>query len=494
MRIEGRRYRDEWLPNYYPSRQVGDSFIRISRTGKSQMLTAEEDAQLNEFFMDPALFERLEGTGHIITANNTKKVLENLKTWMEGTYDGPSLHIVAATRRCNLNCTYCHMDPVPASASRLIYDLQPEVAKNIIRFILESPSPALNIEFQGGEAFLNFAGIKYFVEEMRRQNESVGKKVSFDVVSNLTVATDEQMAYCQANSIKVSYTLNGPREMHDHFRITRKGGGSFDAVMRKVEHIRKKFPGLLSPYPLCVITADNAKDIVSMLEFYYAMGFRELAIITLNHLGNAVRTGLQFDAKDFVKHYVKVLDYIYEKNKTSNEVYSERLVKIALMKILGGCDVPFIDWRNPIGYVSGALIYDYDGEILPADEARSLKEVFSLGNVMNTSYDQLIRNKESFKTVNLSLRDRDPECRECAYNPYCGVSPVLHYAKTGELAPRPYQSDDCITVMAILDWVFKKLEEDPIPLMRMIPQVNKQIMAMVPKEETESPVLEYAGA
>lgn len=485
MRIEGRRYRDEWLPNFYPSRKVGDCFIRISRTGKSQMLTAEEDAQLNEFFMDVGLFERLERTGHIITADNSKEVMESLGTWLKGNYDGPQLHIVVATKRCNLNCTYCHMNPEPTSASKSVYDLQPETANNIIRFILESPNPVLQIEFQGGEAFLNFPGMVYFVEEAKRQNEPIGKTLKWAVVSNLMVATDEQLAYCQENHIQVSYTLNGPPEIHDYFRITRSGKGSYDAVIRRMEHIHKKFPGLLSSTPLCVITADNAKDILSLVDFYYELFFRNVAILYLKHLGNAVRNGIHFDVREFIKYYLDTLDYIYNKNKTLKEPIGERLVEVALLKILSPVDSPYIDWRNPVGYISKSIVYDYDGEILPVDEARSLRDVFSLGNVRNTSYDQLIRNKDTFKTVNLSIRDRDAECRECAYNPYCGLSPVLHYAKTGDMNPRAYESDECFLVIGILDWVFKKLMEDPIPLLRMVPKLTPHLIDLLASEKRE---------
>jgi len=496
MRIEGRRYRDEWLPNFYPSRKVGDRYVRISRTGKSQMLTAEEDAQLNEFFMEDDLFKRLERTGHLITSKNALEVMASLRDWLKGSFDGPQLHIVVATKRCNLNCTYCHMNPEPTSADKQVYDLQPEVAKQIIRFILESPNPFLQIEFQGGEAFLNFPGMVSFIEEMKRQNASVGKKIRWAVVSNLMVATDEQLAYCHENQVQVSFTLNGPRETHDYFRITRSGRGSYDVVMRRMEQINKKFPGLLATAPLCVVTADNAKDIKALLDFYYELGFRDVGILYLKNLGNAVRHRLQFDAREFVKHYLDALDYIYEKNKTLEEAFKERLVQIAMTKILCATDIPFVDWRNPVGYVTNAMVYDYDGEILPVDEARSLREVFSLGNVRDLTYGQLIRNKETFKTVNLSLRDRDAECRECAYNPYCGVSPVLHYAKTGNLDPRAYESDECFLVLGILDWVFKKLMEDPIPLVRMLPELTPHLveMAAAGKKKEEDAKAEVAPA
>lgn len=494
MRIEGRRYRDEWLPNFYPSRKVGDRYVRLSRTGKSQLLTAEEDGQVNEFFMDDDLFDRLEKTGHIITAKNAQAVMDSLKLWMKGTYDGPQLHIVVATKRCNLNCPYCHMNPEATSASKNIYDLQPEVADNIIRFMLQTPNPVLEVEFQGGEPFLNFAGMVHFFEETKRQNASVGKEIKWSVVTNLMVATDEQLAFCNDNRIRISYTLNGPRDIHDSMRISRSGKGSYDTVMQKIENAKAKFPGLLSSAPLCVVTADNAKDIRRMLDFYYELGFRDVGILHLKNLGNAVRNNLPFDIHEFIKCYIDALDHIYEKNKTLKEPYRERVVELALIKILSDSDVAFVDWRNPVGYVSGGLVYDYDGEILPVDEARSLRGVFTLGNVKDTSYDELIRKKETFKTVNLSLRDRDPACRECAYNPYCGVSPVLHYARTGDMVPRAYETEECFLVIAIMDWVFKKLMEDPLPLVCMIPEMVPHLIGSVSGEGEGERELVASGA
>jgi radical SAM protein with 4Fe4S-binding SPASM domain len=241
--------------------------------------------------------------------------------------------------------------------------------------------------------------------------------------------------------------------------------------MKRIEHIKSKFPGLLGSYPLCVITEGNMAQLNHMADYYFDLGFKELGLIHLKNLGNA-RGHVEFDVRKFVPHYFGLLDHIYNKNKLSPEnCYTERIVKTALQKILYPSNPLFVDWRNPIGYFSNSIIYDYDGEILPVDEARSLRDVFSLGNVRDKTYDELIRKRSSFETLNLSIRDRDSVCRECTYNPYCGVSPVLHYSKTGKLAPEPHVSDECILVLAVFDWLFKKLiEEDPIPLLKMVPE------------------------
>src|SRR5438552_6196069 len=94
MRIEGKRYRDEWLPNFYPSRELApDRWLRISRTGKTVVLSAAEDRQISEIYMDAPLYERLERTGHILTPANATRVFQELKLWQLRYYAGPELHI-----------------------------------------------------------------------------------------------------------------------------------------------------------------------------------------------------------------------------------------------------------------------------------------------------------------------------------------------------------------------------------------------------------------
>ncbi len=487
MRTEGFKYRDQWLPNYFPSREIAPGrHLRLSRHGTTQILTPEQDRQLEEIFMEDELYERLERTGHILTKTNALETLDALKTWHTLTYRGPALHIVVLTKRCNLNCTYCHMNPEHIGASPDVFDMKPEVADAVIGFALSSPSPFINFEFQGGEPFLNFEGMKYFVTEAKRRAAETDKRIDFCVVSNLMLVKDEQIEFCREHGINVSYSLNGPRELHDLFRRTRSNTGSFDRVMKRIREIQEKFPGVLSTSPLCVIGADNAKDLIPMIDFYHEQGFQGVAILKLKYLGNTVKTDLGFDIREFLKYYIEALDYLLEKNKELGASYSERMVRVLLSKITGKFDCGFVDWRNPVGDFGSAITYDYDGHILPSDEARSLRHEFGLGNVLDQSYEDLVQRRETFKSMNLSLRDRDSTCRECAFNPYCGVLPVLDYARTGNPAPVPHESEECIQTMALLDWLFARLEEDPIPLFRMLPGMDDKLVATAAEIDAEA--------
>ena len=476
MRVEGKRYRDEWLPNFYPSREIArDHWLRISRTGRTVVLSTAEDCQISEISMDDSLYEKLERTSHIITPNNSPRVFEELKLWQLRYYAGPELHMVVPTARCNLACTYCHMNPQPLDASRDKFDMNPETCRAVVEFALKSPNPRINFEFQGGEPFLNFAAIRAVVEHAEDLNRTVGKDLSFSAVTNLMIPTDEHLAFCRDHDIRVSYTVNGPQQIHDHYRQTAKGGKSFAGLMRRLRQVEKRFPDVISATPLCVIDDYSAPQLEAMIDFYYDEGFDGIGFIRLKPLGFARRGQLNFDISNFMDAYLRGLEYIMNKNRTTERSFREYMVPVVLTKILGNSDTGFVDWRNPCGDVSGALVYDFDGEILPADEARSMREIFSLGNVKSISYEELVRRKNTFRTMNLSLRDRDPTCRECAYNPYCGVMPVLEYARRGSMETLPHQSEDCLYTLSLLDWTFRKLLTDPLPLILMVPQLREHM-------------------
>ena len=479
MKRPGFRYRDEWLPNDCQSRQLpSGNFVRISRCGTTTILSGSEDSQLREIFMTEELFGKLERTGHIVTSGNAIHVLEALKKWHERTYLGPELHIVVTTTRCNLDCEYCHMNPQPVSKAPASTDLQPDTARAIVRFAMSSPNPKLTFEFQGGEPFLNFEAVQTVVEEARRQNRTAAKDLRFTLVSNLMVARDDQLAYCSDHGIQLSYTLNGPQIVHDHFRRTRSGAGSFLVVRNRLDEIRSRFPELLSPSPLCVIDLAVAENLEEIIDFFYNEGFPSLSLLRLKPLGNAIHRTQPIRAREFMAHYVRGLDYILSKNQAiGSRSFSERMVRVAMQKIVGDSNVGFVDWRNPCGDVSGAITYDWDGEILPADEARSMREEFALGNVRNSTYEELISRRETFRTMNLSLRDRDSVCRECAYNPYCGVMPVLEYARTGSAIPVPHGSEDCLFTLAVLDWVFAHLEAHPLAVFKMAGVTESELAA-----------------
>src|SRR5947208_12264877 len=71
------------------------------------------------------------------------------------------LHIFVVTLRCDHSCHYCQVSRQTVNKGE--YDMTPEMADRAVDLMLESPSPYITLEFQGGEPLLAFDLIKYVV-------------------------------------------------------------------------------------------------------------------------------------------------------------------------------------------------------------------------------------------------------------------------------------------------------------------------------------------
>jgi uncharacterized protein len=76
-----------------------------------------------------------------------------------------SLFMFVATLRCDHSCPYCQVSR--QSEDRMAYDMTQDIADRAIVFMFKSPSPAIKVEFQGGESLLHFDLVKYIVERER---------------------------------------------------------------------------------------------------------------------------------------------------------------------------------------------------------------------------------------------------------------------------------------------------------------------------------------
>ena len=79
-----------------------------------------------------------------------------------------SLHIFVVSLRCDYTCQYCQVSR--QTDDKHAFDMSEETADKALELVFKSPSPALKIEFQGGEPLLNFSLIRYIVNEAIRLN------------------------------------------------------------------------------------------------------------------------------------------------------------------------------------------------------------------------------------------------------------------------------------------------------------------------------------
>jgi uncharacterized protein len=141
---------------------------------------------------------------------------------------------------CNLDCKYCFFLSkemlYPGDRFRMADDL----LALYIRQLLESqPGPDITIAWQGGEPTL--MGLDFFRHsiELVRRHARPGTAVEHTIQTNGVELTDDWCAFFRANRFLVGLSLDGPREMHDLYRVDKGGRPTFDRVMRAARLMQK---------------------------------------------------------------------------------------------------------------------------------------------------------------------------------------------------------------------------------------------------------------
>ena len=146
------------------------------------------------------------------------------------------LHIA---HTCNLNCEYCFASQGKYHGERALMSL--EVGKRAIDFLVENSGTRKNLEvdFFGGEPLMNFEVVKQIVAYARSIEKEKGKNFRFTLTTNGVLVDKEVIEFANRECHNVVLSLDGRREVHDRFRRTINGKGSYDTVVPKFQEFVK---------------------------------------------------------------------------------------------------------------------------------------------------------------------------------------------------------------------------------------------------------------
>jgi len=166
--------------------------------------------------------------------------------------------------------------------------------------------------------------------------------------------------------------------------------------------------------------------------------------------------------KTFTDSFKSVLDYIIDLNLRGTP-FVEYYTALLLTRILTPFSTGFVDLQSPSGAGISGVIYDYNGNVYPADEARMLSRMgdnhFVMGNVYSDSYQSIFKGEVITNIVNGSCLEIMPECADCAYLPYCGADPIRNYLETKDIVGKRPKSAFCDKHTRIFDHLFSLLRE-----------------------------------
>lgn len=154
----------------------------------------------------------------------------------------PGFHLLAkpSGSTCNIDCTYCFFLSKEALYPNDKSRMSEPTLEAYVRQLLESHlAPQVTVAWQGGEPTLMkldfFKRSIELVEKYRRP----GQSVQHTFQTNGLLLDDEWCAFFKQHRFLVGLSVDGPRELHDTYRVDRRGKGTFDLVMNGWRALRR---------------------------------------------------------------------------------------------------------------------------------------------------------------------------------------------------------------------------------------------------------------
>lgn len=447
--------------NYFNFKPFKDKYLITNDMGKYQFVSQETlSSIINDTDIDEDVLVKLKENFFLfdeyenVLAEKAKYYIRDSKSYLFGS---TSLHIFVLTNICNMSCIYCQAKDDISIVHKL---MSIETAEKCVDIALQSPSRFLSFEFQGGEPLANFDVLKHIV--LYTEEHKGNKCISFNLVSNLTLLTDDMLDFLIEHKVVISTSLDGDRELHDKNRSFSGGSGTYDIVVDKIKQIQN---AKLSIGAIQTTTRFSLSKHKEIIDEYIKCGQNSIFIRPLTCLGTAARVWDQigYTAEEFIEFYKKSLLYIIELNKQGINLCENHAV-IFLKKILLGVSENYMELRSPCGAAIGQVAYFYDGNVFTCDEGRMLYEMgndsFKLGNVFENSYDDLMQSPVCKAMCVASCLESQLNCCDCVYQPYCGTCPVVSLAQENDLFFKNKNAFRCKIYGGMLDTLFEILYEN----------------------------------
>lgn len=100
-----------------------------------------------------------------------------------------------------------------------------EILENYIRQLIAAHnSPQVTVAWQGGEPTL--MGIDFYrrAVELQEKYRKPGMTFENTMQTNGTLLDDEWCRFFKENNFLIGISIDGPRELHDAYRVDKKGG------------------------------------------------------------------------------------------------------------------------------------------------------------------------------------------------------------------------------------------------------------------------------
>jgi len=276
------------------------------------------------------------------------------------------------------------------------------------------------VDFFGGEPLMNWDVVVELVKYARSIEKQYNKNFRFTLTTNGVLLDDEITEFLNKEMSNVVLSLDGRREVHDHFRKDYSGNGSYDVILPKFKRFVEKRGGK-NYYMRGTFTHNNTdftNDILHMAD----MGFTELSMEPVVCSPDDPCALTEADLPILFEQYeILAKEMIKRKKEGRGFVFYHYMLDLkngpCIYKRITGC-----------GSGTEYMAVTPWGELFPCHQFVGDPK-YSLGNIWDGVTNTEI--VEQFRSCNAYSR---PECNDCWARLYCsGGCAANSYHATGSI-------------------------------------------------------------
>lgn len=184
----------------------------------------------------------------------------------------PAFHIMTKPTGpiCNLDCKYCfYLEKEKLYPGASNWRMPGGVLESYIRQYIEAQtSDVISFAWQGGEPTL--LGVDFFREAVSLQRRYAGgKRIENAFQTNGILLDDNWGEFLAQNDFLIGLSIDGPRELHDRYRVDKGGQPTFHRVMRGLDCLKRHGVEFNT---LTVVQRDNSRHPLEVYRFLKEVG------------------------------------------------------------------------------------------------------------------------------------------------------------------------------------------------------------------------------
>lgn len=338
---------------------------------------------------------------------------------------------------CNLDCSYCYyLDKAPT-----IYgDQQPVMSMELLeeytrQYIEANEVPEVTFVWHGGEPLM--AGLEYYRKAIGFQQKYAGGKTIINTLqTNGTLLNADWCRFFHDHNFLIGISIDGPRDIHDAFRVNKAGRPTFDKVMGGISQMVQY---KVEYNTLSVINIKSEGRGAEVYRFLKSVGSRFMQFLpAVEHVLPAVNGKRPVIVKPGTQGSVMAPWSVSAPGygRFMTDIFDEWVLSDVGTYFVQAFDMTLAQW---VGVKPGLCIYsetcgdavvvEHNGDVYSCDHF--VYPEFKLGNILETELTDLYQSQKQFDFGIRKRNNLPRQCLRCEYYFVCrGECPKHRFLKT----------------------------------------------------------------